>query len=332
MENATQPATVAFSLEDELASTSLTPEAVLAAGRTRAAFLRKAGVGAGVVLGAGALIGPQAAFGQTRRLSLAVANDTQTILNVAASAEVLATIVNTVGFELGLGGDAVTQRNIKAAAREELIHYQVLVATGGTPASKRIWIPDAVFANRTNLLSTLEVGDQIFINAYLIGTQAFGNAGNGTLAMIAAEFMGAEAVHRALARQSLGKLGNDRVFMKLDEPEGARDAPNAGKPGFCDILEAVAQLQAAGFGFGQPGAHPGKFYEFDEVSRRTPDDPDVNQRTPDTCDAHPPPPAKTPPPGDHHDPSPPPSGGHSTANSNSHIDNGASSSVSQHRR
>jgi hypothetical protein len=211
-------------------------------------------------------------------------NDTQTILNVAVSGEVLATIVTTVGFELGLGGDAVTQRNVGAAAREELIHYQVLVASGGVPASKQIWVPDAVFANRTNFLSTIEVGDQIFINAYLIATLTFGNAGNGTLATVAAEFMGVEGVHRALARQALGKLGNDRVFMKLDDPEGAPDAPNRGTPGFCDILTAVSQLQAAGFGFGEQGSLPGKFYDFDAVSAHTPDDPDINQRTPDTCD------------------------------------------------
>jgi len=274
----------AFSLEDELVRTSkLTPEGMLEAAQTRSAFLRKAGLGAGTLVGAGALLGPSSAFAATRQTAV---NDAQTILNVAASAEVLATIVNTVGFELGLGGDAVTQRNIKAAAREELIHYQVLVASGGKPASKKIWIPDAVFANRTNFLSTLEVGDQIFINAYMVGTLTFGNAGNGTLALITSEFMGAEAVHRALARQSLGKLGNDRVFMKLDDPEGAKDAPNAGQRGFCDILVAVAQLQAAGFGFGHEGARPGKFYDFDVVSQRTPDDPGVNQRTPDTCDSH----------------------------------------------
>ena len=52
-------------------------------------------------------------------------NSTETILAVAATAEVLATIVNTVGWERGLGRDAVTQRNIKAAAREELVHYNV---------------------------------------------------------------------------------------------------------------------------------------------------------------------------------------------------------------
>jgi hypothetical protein len=207
-------------------------------------------------------------------------NDAQTILNVAATAEVLATIVNTVGAER-VELDAVTRRNVRAAAREELIHYNVLVASGGKAITKRIWVPDAVFANATGLLSTLEVGDQIFVNAYLIAVRAFGIAGNGRLALFAAETMGVEAVHRALARQSLGKLGNDRVFMKFDSRETAPDAPNRGQSGFGRITTAAAQLQAAGFGLGAEGAKPGRFYDFDAVRRRTPDDPDLNTRRPD---------------------------------------------------
>ena len=209
------------------------------------------------------------------------ANDTQTILNVAATAEVLATIVNTVGSEQ-VALDSVTERNVRAAAREELAHYRRLVNFGGRALTERIWVPDAVFASPTGLLSTLEVGDQIFINAYLLATQTFGNAGNGDLAVIAAEFMGVEAVHRALARQSLGKLGNDRIFMRYSTPERATDAPNKGQPGFTDILVAVQQLQAAGFGFGEQGASPGKFYDFDTVRRRTPTDPDLNTYYPDS--------------------------------------------------
>ena len=242
--------------------------------------------GAAATLGGlGLLAAPAVAFATKGKSRKGHTNDPQTILNVAATAEVLATIVNTVGFEKGLGDDAVTQRNIAAAAREELIHYQVLVSpdVGGKAITKKIWVPDAVFASRTSLLSTLEVGDQIFINAYLIGVQAFGTAGNGALAATAAEFMGVEAVHRALARQSLGKLGNDRVFMRYNQKEEARDAPNFGQEGFCDILDAVAQLQGAGFGFGAPGATPGRFYEFDEVSPRTPDDPDLNTKMPSAC-------------------------------------------------
>ncbi len=207
-------------------------------------------------------------------------NSPQTILNVAATAEVLATIVNTVGFER-VNLDPVTRRNVKAAAREELIHYQFLSANGGKTATKRIWVPDAVFASASGLLNTLQVGDQIFVNAYLIGVITFGNAGHGDLATYAAEIMGVEAVHRALARQSLGLLGNDRVFCKYDEREEAPGAPNFGQYGFMDILGAVTQLEAAGFGFGKRGATPGAFYDFDVVSRRTPTDPDLNTFSPD---------------------------------------------------
>ncbi len=200
----------------------------------------------------------------------AARNTPQNILNIAATAEVLATIVNTVGGErlnTQLGTDE-TLANVRAAAREELIHYNVLVASGAKPLTKKIWVPNAVFASRNGLLKTLEAGDQIFINAYLIGTTAFataGGRGNAKLARFTGEFMGAEAVHRALARQSLGKLGNDRVFMKF---------------GFTKIESAVAMLQKAGFGFGKKSSSPGQFYNFDQVKRRTPNPRGVNTRKP----------------------------------------------------
>lgn len=191
-------------------------------------------------------------------------NDPQTILNVAATAEVLATIVNTVGGErVALG--SVEQANIDAAAYEELIHYKALRSVGGRPATKKIWVPDAVFASQTGLLSTLVIGDQIFINAYLIGTTVFGDAGEGRIARQAAEFMGAEAVHRALAKQSLGQLGNDRAFMKYK---------------FTGINAAPRILQQKGFGFGKEGAKPGAFYDFDDVEKRTPKPSAVNTLTP----------------------------------------------------
>jgi hypothetical protein len=238
---------------------------------------RRLVAGAAASLGGLGLLG---APGMARASGRSSMNDTQTILNVAATAEVLATIVNTIGaLEVPL--DPVTQRNVRAAAREELIHYKTLLAFGGKPITKRIWVPDAVFASRVGLLSTLEVGDQIFVNAYLIATRTFGNAGNGRLAIRAAEFMGVEAVHRALARQSLGKLGNDRIFMKYDQVEKAPDAPNKGQPGFEDITVAAVQLQQAGFGLGQEGAKPGRFYDFDTVKRRTPTDRDLNTYFPD---------------------------------------------------
>ena len=141
-------------------------------------------------------------------------------------------------------------------------------------------MPDAVFANRTNLLNTLQVGDQIFINAYLIGTRVFASAGATDAAVYSAEIMGVEAVHRALARQSLGLLGNDRAFMRYSQKEEAPGAPDMGQPGFHHIGGAVRALRQAGFGFGKQGATPGAFYEFATVSAHTPDDPDINTRKP----------------------------------------------------
>jgi hypothetical protein len=175
-----------------------------------------------LVVGAAATLGGMGLLGALpRSASAAGVNDTATILTVASTAEVLATIVNTIGWERRLGRDRVTQRNLKAAAREELVHYRKLVSYGAKPATKRIWVPDAVFASRANLLNTLQVGDQIFVNAYLVATEVFAMRGNGPLAITAAQFMGVEAVHRALARQSLGLLGNDRVFMKEHQVETA---------------------------------------------------------------------------------------------------------------
>lgn len=236
-----------------------------------------------LVKGAAAAAGSMGLLGLLDGEAQAFGGDPQTILNVAATAEVLATIVNTVGPEKVDLGDAVTKRNVQAAAREELVHYNVLTSSGvgGKPLATKIWIPDAVFASRTSLLSTLEVGDQIFCNAYLLATSVFGYARKGYLARVAAEFMGVEMVHRALARQSLGKLGNDRVFVKFAQKERYNnDSPNQGDAGFTDILGAVTALKKAGFGFGAQGAGPGQFYDFAAVSQRTPTDPSLNTFAP----------------------------------------------------
>lgn len=218
--------------------------------------------GAAATLGGMGLLG--AAGAGTALAKSAKRADPQNILNVAATAEVLATIVNTVGAEV-VPLDDVTRRNVQAAAVEEYTHYKVLRSLGGRPASKKIWVPDAAVASATDFLSTLVVGDQVFINAYLIAVTSFGDKGDGQAARFAAETMGAEAVHRALALQSLGQLGNDRVFMKYK---------------FTNINHAAVILQEKGFGFGAEGSAPGAFYDFDEVRKRVPDVKGVNTYKP----------------------------------------------------
>ena len=258
-----------------------------------AATRRQLVAGAAATLGGLGLLGvPGVAsaghLGADQELDVIPKQNLQLIANVATTAEVLATIVNTVGAVgasavggVGVGPVALPEDGtlkISASASQELGHYEVLRSLGGKPATKRIWVPDAVFASADAFLGTLEVGDQIFINAYLIATTEYARAGAINVARAAAEFMGVEAVHRAFARDLRGLLGNDRMFMKFDQAESAPGAPNLGQKGFERIEGAVAQLQAAGFGFGKEGAKPGKFYDFDTVRRITPDPADVNTR------------------------------------------------------
>ncbi len=214
--------------------------------------------------------------------------DPQTVLNVAATAEVLATVINTVGSEtvdFSTGSNpAGTRLNIAAAARHELIHYNTLVSLGGKPLTTRVYIPDMVFSSNQAFLNTVEVGDTVFINAYLIAITVFGNRDMGQVARIASEFMAVEAVHRALARQGNFKVGNDKAYAKYSQAEEAADSPIRGVPGFRRITSAVTFLQSRGIGFGAVGrlpdgtTPPGRFYDFAEVSRRTPDPEFVNQR------------------------------------------------------
>ena len=234
--------------------------------------------GAAATLGGMGLLGVlNDAEAATGRAAARDDNEPAKILAVAATAEVLATIVNTVGPER-IRLDAVTKANVEAAARHELIHYEYLSAVGAKALTKRICVPDAVFASQEPFLTTLAIGDQIFVNAYLLATTVFAPSGrNSKLARITAEHMGVEAVHRALALQSLGRLGNDRAFMRFTQPEAA-GVPGENLPGFRNIMTAVEHLQGAGFGFGEQGAGPGAFYEYDEVSKRTPNPAGVNIR------------------------------------------------------
>jgi hypothetical protein len=237
----------------------------------------------GVLGAADAHAGP--ARGATHRRGHEGPNTPQNILDVAATAEALATIINTVGAER-VTLDPTTRANIQAAARHELIHFQVLTsaAVGGRPVATRFWIPDVFFSTQPNFLTRVVVGDTVFVNAYLLATTVFARpagAASPRLARIASEFMAVESVHRALALQSLGRLGNDRAFAKFGQREEVQGLPITGTPGFYEITQAVEILQGAGIGFGEQGSGtPGAFYEFGEVSQRTPDPAGVTIRTP----------------------------------------------------
>ena len=208
------------------------------------------------------------------------------LMNVIATAEVAGVILNTLAYEQGVRlfpRDSTTQRNFAAAARQDLLHYEALIGPEirAKPLTKQIWIPNAVLATRANLLETVEIASTVFINAYLLATTVFANREKAVLARQSAEFMGVEAVHRAVARQANGKPVLDRAFMRYSQPEDSADSPIKGSPGFRTALGHVQFLESLGFGFGKPGTgQPGVLYNFDEVITRTPEDPAVTTRKP----------------------------------------------------
>lgn len=68
------------------------------------------------------------------------------------------------------------------------------------PVTKTIYGPNDVFASAESLLTTLVVGDQIFVNARLLGTTVVAREGTllgSKLARYMSEIMAVEAVHRA---------------------------------------------------------------------------------------------------------------------------------------
>jgi hypothetical protein len=231
--------------------------------------------------GAGAL---GALLGVTRSASAttvdaAARGMSQETINVAATVEVLTTIVTTTALQkLPLPSAAID--TVGAAAREELDHYRVLTREfGARPATHKVWIPDAVFASPTALFETLVVGEQICINLYLVATTVWAQDGHPRLARAGAELVGNEAVHRALARQALGLQPNDRAFMKYDHADAA-DGPGHGTRGFTTAQAAIQAFEAAGVGFGVAGAMPGSFYDLGTVRQHTPNPSFVNTLQP----------------------------------------------------
>ena len=204
---------------------------------------------------------------------------TQEVLNVAATVEVLTTIVTTTALQnVSLPQAAVD--TVGAASREELDHYQVLTGHfGGRAATHRVWVPDAIFTDATSLFTTLVVGEQICINLYLVATTVWAQNGSPSLARAGAELVGNEGVHRALARQALGLQPNDRSFMKYDQMDHA-EGPGHGSVGFTTAQGAIKAFESAGIGFGTAGTASGTFYDFDAVRRHTPNPGFVNTNHP----------------------------------------------------
>ncbi|HKV50429.1 MAG TPA: ferritin-like domain-containing protein [Gemmatimonadaceae bacterium] len=158
----------------------------------------------------------------------------QQIINAAATAEALASvmydnIIKSSPAYAALGGDhADDQRYLAAGREQEAIHYMTLVGAGAKAATTDFYFPTGMFtdtgyATTVNTLVTLE---DAFIAAYLIGVR---DLSTDALKQLAAQILGIECEHRALARIIAADLNlpGTKGLSGVSEPStGAGRAPN----------------------------------------------------------------------------------------------------------
>jgi hypothetical protein len=193
---------------------------------TRRTLLRVMGMGAAVTAATAALAGCGGSGSSSTTLGQsAPPNGDLTLLNAAATAEALAStmyvnIIESSLYTSGLSGNAPDQAYLVAAFEQEVDHYNLLVGAGGKPLATTFYFPNGMFgsgtANYQTTVNTLVTLEDAFIAAYLIAVDTFSTNGNKVLA---AQILGVEAEHRALARVVTNDLGLTETTGLSGSPE-----------------------------------------------------------------------------------------------------------------
>jgi hypothetical protein len=217
---------------------------------TRRSLLERMAVGAaGVTVGSVAVpaVGALADGGVDSIQDFGVFASTTEALTVTLLTELLRRVA--LHPEVPAGAAVV----FEGAYAAELDHWR-FIRQYFRPTTRRFWIPNAVFGGAGNDLSltaignALVAGETLFVNTYLIGVTTFAAAGRSTFARYSAELAGVESEHRVLAQTLINASPPNDVGFELFRFERVRGIK--------------AALQGAGFGFGQQGTAPGRFYDF----------------------------------------------------------------------
>lgn len=179
---------------------------------SRSAFLRRTAVVGGAAALGTSILTPLLS---TRAHAATCSCTTQDIVNIAATAELLATTTYFQALKLPTQlpqvNDKANRNYFQAALTEEYIHLEILQSLGGTPLATKFYYPEDMFSKTYTFLTTLEQLETAFIGAYLAAAQEFSGVvssgitkANPTLIGAAVQIAGVECEHRALARVVLG--------------------------------------------------------------------------------------------------------------------------------
>lgn len=166
---------------------------------TRRSFLKGSAAAAGAATFT-SLFGISKTFAQD---SMGENDDLQTIINLAATAELFATthylaaINNADALEL----DGIETAYMKAGFLAEQDHLELLRSLGAETVVNEFYVPEPLFSDRMLFAATTEVAETTFVGAYLAATRIFAEAGEAAFATTTAQIAAVEAEHRALVRR-----------------------------------------------------------------------------------------------------------------------------------
>ncbi len=169
------------------------------------------------LLGGGAFLSFNQVFGFSRVLGQEMKDDdTQTIINLASTAELFATThyLAAINGADALGLDAGEVAYLKAAFIAEQDHLELLQSLGAKPVVTEFYVPEKLFSDKALFAAVTEVAETAFVGAYLAATRAFSNAGAPQFAVTTAQIAAVEAEHRMLARDIGGNLPNNISYAQ----------------------------------------------------------------------------------------------------------------------
>jgi hypothetical protein len=175
--------------------------------------------GSAALAGASAVGIFNAFYGFNRVLGQDAANDdTQTIINIAATAELFATThyLAAINSADALGFEGAVLNYMKAGFLAEQDHLELLTSLGATPLFTEFYVPENLFSDVEVFSATTEVAETAFIGAYLAAVRiwAEGGAETAPFAVTAAQIAATEAEHRALVRQIGGRLATNQSYAQ----------------------------------------------------------------------------------------------------------------------
>lgn len=184
-------------------------------GISRRNLLKGGAAAAAGVAGASAL-----SFGQLFNYGQVFAqgdgDDSQTILNLADTAETFACThyYNALQNADALGLSADETRNLKTFLDAELKHKMFLESNGAESLATEFYVPNNLFTDRDLFVKTTDTAENWFVGAYLAAVRRFAELNQMLLAATAAQVMGVESEHQALIRQMGGLVPSNRVLKQ----------------------------------------------------------------------------------------------------------------------